>query len=1308
MNMPTTPPDALVRALELEGGSPTRSPRSRSPDAASVPSSPASAFSARSEKGRRALSPHATISKMAEGSSLSTDDWDRDDEWRSPARASPSTTGRRRADGLEAISSSEDGDDDFDDERSTGRESAFHTPAAHLLNATSTTTSSRCNTGKSSALGRDADEWMREARERIADLEISSSPIDPSNGDRSVSISPGGLPATPTRTSPAPRVDAAMKVSREVDAMILMAAARAEAAAAAAANRSARLAVTGPLRTSPAAVERAGRDADAAREATARRLEVEASAAEAEAARMLAEAARKREEAAAAEALAESAEASMAESAQLCVDDGSPRATYSPYSTRGHDASFSSFDSALDVTTVSAGTIETAIENKETVSLLRAVGAPGEGSMGAPAPSSSTRTSAPTGPYPTSWEDALNDILASVPSPLVSPIEKAATSPSPIEAVAHEYQYLEVKNVETRTTEESEEAVTPTTGQMLEISARERAVQTELDMLDDRYRTVVASRRRELLEATLAERDAVAEELARRQVVEAASAPNPATHVASSPRPSPRSPARSPARPSPRSSPAKNAAEECPEQCPTRSTDPCADERPPWTDRLAAPSPTSAATPTSAARRTFLRRGTGNGGAPVTGNATPSPATKERTSQTPATREDTLRHEFIASVERERERHRARSASRTPGSAGLSSRRRTLSSKSPARVRAPSRPTPDYSAVEPRYMSAAEAKSSAPWRGSPYTPSWRPNGYNNNRVDDHGSSPAEEAGARSVDARARTPPRRSVTPEPRRRAPPRATPVKQVDKKTPNKTPGARKVNPNPKPSTPMRFGSTPEGKDGSTPSAAYVEAAENMRRSLKRLSAASEAADLILMRSTAAVVAADEEKKCADRGGLEATFIDAFRGAEKGDARRSPKAKASPEPANDFERQFLAAYRKYAATPSPVPAPKEEIVPSAWIPSMPPTPEANKPAPASPRVNKSAPPSKKSPTAAKVTRESTKPKPKPATSMEAARASLARLNAATNAKDGEYTPPSPHQQQPNVVEEPKAESPAVKLFSEKMSAPSPVKHRKPEPVVETTKAPVNLVAADSDSDDDPLLGLDENADIRRFLGTPGRRREESAKSPLTSLGVNHNSPRPGSSKATAEMQKPATVPVATSVPVAPALAPALDKDKRKREDREVEDFEALLSLDPSQPRPARKLSGGADANTAASTQRKPVHAKKPSAPLPVPTAAVPRIRGRSSLLTRPAVEPKLPASAATFQQKTRGLNAGSVLSRSRREYEDEKVARLKEEAEECTFSPRTIGTPAYLKKKRAGGGSGKKKEVRYAELPMRGSSAWR
>jgi len=68
----------------------------------------------------------------------------------------------------------------------------------------------------------------------------------------------------------------------------------------------------------------------------------------------------------------------------------------------------------------------------------------------------------------------------------------------------------------------------------------------------------------------------------------------------------------------------------------------------------------------------------------------------------------------------------------------------------------------------------------------------------------------------------------------------------------------------------------------------------------------------------------------------------------------------------------------------------------------------------------------------------------------------------------------------------------------------------------------------------------------------------------------------------------------------------------------------------------------------------------------------------------------------------------GSVLSRSRAEYEAEKAAKARREAEECTFSPRTIGTPAYLKKKRAAGaGSGKKREVRYAELPIRGS-AWR
>ena len=95
-----------------------------------------------------------------------------------------------------------------------------------------------------------------------------------------------------------------------------------------------------------------------------------------------------------------------------------------------------------------------------------------------------------------------------------------------------------------------------------------------------------------------------------------------------------------------------------------------------------------------------------------------------------------------------------------------------------------------------------------------------------------------------------------------------------------------------------MRFGSTPEGKNGATPSAAYAEAAENMRRSLKRLSAASEAADLVLMRSAAAVVAAEETKKASDRGGVEATFIDAFRSAEKkGDQTRGTKGNGTDRP---------------------------------------------------------------------------------------------------------------------------------------------------------------------------------------------------------------------------------------------------------------------------------------------------------------------------------------------------------------------------------------------------------------------------
>ena len=254
-----------------------------------------------------------------------------------------------------------------------------------------------------------------------------------------------------------------------MDAMLLRAAAAAEATAAAAADRSSYLART-VARRSPAAAERAGRDADLAREATARRLEVEAAAAEAEARRMLAEAARKREEA---------AEAAEAEAA----------AERSPRSARMEDTSRSSLDGALDVTTVSAGEIEAAMDNKETVSLLRAAGGYSKVSAGTPPPTM-------PGPYPTSWEDALNDILASIPQPLVSPIEKAIMSPveddyyverpasasgreeakeeEAKEEKAKEEKEKEKAKAEERAKEE-EDAVTPTTGQILEISARERA-----------------------------------------------------------------------------------------------------------------------------------------------------------------------------------------------------------------------------------------------------------------------------------------------------------------------------------------------------------------------------------------------------------------------------------------------------------------------------------------------------------------------------------------------------------------------------------------------------------------------------------------------------------------------------------------------------------------------------------------------------------------------------------------------------------------------------------------------------------------
>ena len=1115
-----------------------------------------------------------------------------------------------------------------------------------------------------------------------------------------------------------------------MDAMLLR--------AAAAADRSSYLART-VARRSPAAAERAGRDADLAREATARRLEVEAAAAEAEARRMLAEAARKREEAAEAEAAAER----------------------SPRSARMEDTSRSSLDGALDVTTVSAGEIEAAMDNKETVSLLRAAGGYSKVSAGTPPPTM-------PGPYPTSWEDALNDILASIPQPLVSPIEKAIMSPveddyyverpasasgreeakeeEAKEEKAKEEKEKEKAKAEERAKEE-EDAVTPTTGQILEISARERAVQTELEILDDRYRTVVASRRRELLEATLAERDAVAEELARREALERAETAHRAFHSPSggggggdgaagpsSPPPPTRSsfPVTSAAPASSKPSPGRNRDEPTP---PSPGDGHAKDERPPWTDGFARSSPVRsspvpAASGSASTPRTFLRRGTGSGGAPVTGNVHRA---KTPPTTTPETREESIRREFAASVERERSARRARSASRTPR-AGLGPGRRSMSksplepgrrsmSKSPARVRTtPSHPTPDYSAIESRYAAAARAKSTAaPWRGSPPTPSWRPNGYNNHRVDDRGATPSPEQ------------PRRSVTPEPRRRAPPRATPVKPS-----TRTPAAAAAGLEPSTSgSPMRFGSTPEGKNGATPSAAYVEAAENMRRSLKRLSAASEAADLVLMRSAAAVVAAEETKKASERGGVEATFIDAFRSAEKkgdqtrgtkGDGTDCPTAEdtvarvkassspaASPEPANDFERQFLAAYRKYASSPSPVVAARDLTAkrPAVTVERTP--ARADEPSRTSAPRNAEK---RREATRSEARTESRPASSRPASSTaEAARlrASLARLNAATNAKDGEYTPPPPPPTTTTTtttteVDE-SAESPAVRLFSEKMSAPSPEKRRvgATEPTRAGAKTPA-AIAPDSDSDDDGLLGLDENADIRRFLGTPrgapgpGGKRREATGAPLASLGANASTSRGAEEKAG---------DAKTLLPAPVAKTCQLDKDKRKREDREADDFEALLASHETERAP-----GSQPARMRSSFETKAhVTARRPPVTKPAPAPALPvsRIRGRSSLLTKPpaasAVERPAPSSATTFQQRTRGafgLAPGSVLSRSRAEYEAEKAAKARREAEECTFSPRTIGTPAYLKKKRAAGaGSGKKREVRYAELPIRGS-AWR
>ena len=247
------------------------------------------------------------------------------------------------------------------------------------------------------------------------------------------------------------------------------------------------------------------------------------------------------------------------------------------------------------------------------------------------------------------------------------------------EEKAKEEKEKEKAKAEERAKEE-EDAVTPTTGQILEISARERAVQTELEILDDRYRTVVASRRRELLEATLAERDAVAEELARREALERAETAHRAFHSPSggggggdgaagpsSPPPPTRSsfPVTSAAPASSKPSPGRNRDEPTP---PSPGDGHAKDERPPWTDGFARSSPVRsspvpAASGSASTPRTFLRRGTGSGGAPVTGNVHRA---KTPPTTTPETREESIRREFAASVERERSARRARSASRTP------------------------------------------------------------------------------------------------------------------------------------------------------------------------------------------------------------------------------------------------------------------------------------------------------------------------------------------------------------------------------------------------------------------------------------------------------------------------------------------------------------------------------------------------------------------------------------------------------------------------------------------------------------------
>ena len=132
----------------------------------------------------------------------------------------------------------------------------------------------------------------------------------------------------------------------------------------------------------------------------------------------------------------------------------------------------------------------------------------------------------------------------------------------------------------------------------------------------------------------------------------------------------------------------------------------------------------------------------------------------------------------------------------------------------------------------------------------------------------------------------------------------------------------------------------------------------------------------------------------------------------------------------------------------------------------------------------------------------------------------------------------------------------------------------------------------------------------RTFAGSsaprppPRGKKRETNGPPLASLGANASTSRGAEEKA----------PVAKTVPppAAAATSRQLDKDKRKREDREAEDFESLLAS-----HEAERASGSQPARVRSSFETKAyVTARRPpvTKPAPAPVLPVSRIRGRSSL----------------------------------------------------------------------------------------------